>query len=142
VGGLELNQGYQIQGMLKMEKKAVQVDFLSKAGPYSHIVEAGEFCFLSGMLPVDPGKNIREMDDIKKATGVCLDNIKRLLEHTGSNLGKVVKVTVFLREMSYFNDMNDVYKAYFPENPPARTCVAVKTIPGGFPIEIEVVALR
>jgi 2-iminobutanoate/2-iminopropanoate deaminase len=128
--------------MLNMEKKAMKLDFLSAAGPYSHIVEAGDFYFLSGQLPVDIEKNIREMDDVKKATGVCLGNIKRALETVGSNMNKVVKTTVFLRDMGAFNDMNEVFKVYFPSDPPARTCVAVKTIPGDFPIEIEVVALR
>ena len=125
-----------------MEKKAIQVEFLSKAGPYSPVVQAGDFYFFSGQLPIDLEKNIREMDDIRKATGICLNNIRRTLESLGSNMGKVVKVTVFLRDMSYFNDMNEVYKEYFPADFPARTCIAVKTIPGDFPIEVEVVALR
>lgn len=125
-----------------MEKKAIKLDFLSAAGPYSHIVQAGDFYFFSGQLPIDIEKNVREMNDVKKATEICLGNIKRSLEHIGSSMDKVVKTMVFLRDMSSFNDMNEVYKAFFPENPPARTCVAVKTIPGDFPIEIEVVAIK
>jgi len=125
-----------------MEKKAMKLDFLSAAGTYSHIVEAGDFLYLSGQLPVDIQKNIREMDDVKKATGICLGNIKRALEHVGSNMNKVVKTTVFLRDMATFNDMNEVFKEWFAVDPPARSCVAVKTIPGDFPIEIEVVALK
>lgn len=125
-----------------MEKKAMKLDFLSAAGPYSHIVEAGDFLFFSGQLPIDIGNNIREMNDVKKATEICLGNIKRSLEHVGSNMNKVVKTTVFLRDMATFNDMNEVFKVWFPTDPPARSCVAVKTIPGDFPIEIEVVALK
>jgi len=125
-----------------MEKNAIQIEFLSKGGPYSPVVEAGDFYFFSGQLPIDIGNNIREMDDIKKATGICLNNIKRTLDSLGSNLGRVVKVTIYLRDMSYFNDMNEVYKEFFPSDFPARTCIAVKTIPGDFPIEVEVVALR
>jgi 2-iminobutanoate/2-iminopropanoate deaminase len=125
-----------------MEKKAMKMDFLSAAGPYSHIVEAGDFLFFSGQLPVDIEKNIREMTDVKKATEICLGNIKRSLEHVGSNMNKVVKTTVFLRDMGDFNAMNEVFGAYFATNPPARSCVAVKTIPGDFPVEIEIVALK
>jgi 2-iminobutanoate/2-iminopropanoate deaminase len=64
------------------------------------------------------------------------------LESVGSSLDKVVKVTVFLRDMSDFDSMNDAYKPFFPENPPARSCIAAKEVPGGFPLEIEVIALK
>ncbi len=125
-----------------MKKKAINVDFLSSAGPYSHIVQAGDFLFLSGQLPIDIRNNIAEKGDIKKATAICLDNIKKTLEHMGSSMDKVVKVTVFLTEMAWFNDMNEVYKQYFKSEFPARTCIAVKAIPGGFPIEIEAIAIK
>jgi 2-iminobutanoate/2-iminopropanoate deaminase len=125
-----------------MEKKAHEVEFLSRKGPYSHAVEAGGLIFLSGMLPVDIEKNIHITDDISWATELCLNNIKRLLEHTGSDMGKVVKVTVFLTDMANFDAMNRVYKTFFPHSPPARTCVAVKGLPGGFPIEIEAIAVK
>ncbi|MGD0856093.1 MAG: RidA family protein [Dehalococcoidia bacterium] len=125
-----------------MEKNAMKFDFLSAAGPYSHVVEAGDFYFFSGMLPINLEKNIREMKDARKATEVCLSNIKAALEKLGGNMEKVVKVTVYLQDMNSFNDMNEVFKTYFPSNPPARACVAVKAIPGDFPVEIEVVALR
>jgi 2-iminobutanoate/2-iminopropanoate deaminase len=125
-----------------MAKKAHLVEFLSRKGPYSHAVEAGGLLFLSGMLPVDVENNIQVTDDIGKATGLCLSNIKRLLEYLGSDMGRVVKVTVFLKDMAYFDDMNGVYKIFFPEKPPARTCVAVKDLPGGFPVEIEAIAIK
>ncbi|MGD0355560.1 MAG: RidA family protein [Dehalococcoidia bacterium] len=125
-----------------MEEKAHEVEFLSRKGTYSHAVEAGGLIFLSGMLPVDIEKNIHITDDISWATELCLSNIKRLLEHTGSDMGKVVKVTVFLTDMANFDAMNRVYKTFFPHSPPARTCVAVKGLPGGFPIEIEAIAVK
>ena len=125
-----------------MEKKTHDMNFLSRAGPYSHIVEAGGFLYVSGMVPVDIERNVRIMDDAGKATQLCLDNIKRALECTGSNMGRVVKVTVFLKDMTSFDDMNKVYQSFFPENPPARSCVAVKDLPGNFPVEIEAVAIK
>jgi 2-iminobutanoate/2-iminopropanoate deaminase len=124
-----------------MEKKTHDVDGFVKAGPYSHIVEAGGFLYVSGIVPVDAEKNVAITDDITKATELVLSNIRKALESVGSNLDKVVKATVFLRDMSSFSDMNEVYKTFFTKNPPARSCVAVKEVPGNFPIEIEVIAL-
>lgn len=124
-----------------MEKKTHDVDGFAKAGPYSHIVEAGGFLYVSGIVPIDAEKNVAITDDIAKATELVLSNIRKALESVGSNLDKVVKATVFLRDMSYFSDMNEVYKTFFTKNPPARSCVAVKEVPGNFPIEIEVIAL-
>ena len=125
-----------------MKKKAMKFDFLSAAGPYSHVVEAGDFYFFSGMLPINLEKNIRETKDARKATEICLGNIRQALEKLGSGMNNVVKVTVFLQDMASFNDMNEVFKVSFPADPPARACVAVKAIPGDFPVEIEAVALK
>jgi len=125
-----------------MEKKAHNVDFLARGGPYSHMIEANGFLFVSGMVPMDIEKNLFIMDDTPKATALVLNNIKRALESVGSNMDKVVKTSVFLRDMADFNAMNEVYKPFFPGALPARTCVAVKEIPGNFPIEIEVIALK
>ena len=125
-----------------MEKKVHDFDFLAKAGPYSHIIEASGFYFVSGMVPVDIEKGIRITDDVRKGTELALNNIKRALEQIGSGMGHIVKATVYLREMADFNDMNEVYKTFFPVNPPARTCIAVKGIPGNSPVEIEVIAIK
>ncbi|MEN6473139.1 MAG: RidA family protein [Syntrophaceae bacterium] len=125
-----------------MEKKTYTVDGLTKAGPYSHVVEAGGFLFVSGMLPVDPLKDIQIHDDIVRATELVLSNISRALAAAGSSLSQVVKMTVFLADMAYFTDMNAVYQRFFPEHPPARSCVAVRAIPGGFPLEMEAVAIK
>lgn len=125
-----------------MKKRVLNLDTLIKGGPYSHAVEAGEFLFVSGMVPIDIQKGLLITDDIKKATELVLNNVKMVLEHSGTSLDKVVKATVFLRDMADFSTMNEVYSKFWPENPPARTCVAVKEIPGNFPLEIEVVAIK
>ena len=126
----------------KMEKKAIDVDFLMKAGAYSHVVEAGGFLFITGMDPMDIEKGLIIMDDIDKATELILENMKRLLESVGSSLAKVVKVTIFMKDMADFQKLNAVYARYFPENPPARTCVAVKEVPGNFQLKIEAIAIK
>jgi 2-iminobutanoate/2-iminopropanoate deaminase len=125
-----------------MKKRVHDVDVLAKAGPYSHVVEAGGFLFISGIVPVDLEKNLRITDDIKAATELVLNNMKKTLESVGSSLDKVVKATVFLRDMTDFKGMNEVYVAFFPKEPPARSCVAVKEVPGNFPVEIEVIAIK
>lgn len=125
-----------------MKKKVHNVETLIKGGPYSHVVEAGDLLFVSGIVPIDLEKQLMITDDIKKATEVVLNNAKRVLESVGSSLDKVVKATVFLRDMADFNSMNEVYRTFFPDNPPARSCVAVKEVPGNFPLEIEVIAIK
>ena len=118
-----------------MEKVVHNVDGLIKGGPYSHVVEAGGFVFVSGMVPIDLEKELMVTDDIKKATELVLNNVKKALQAAGSSLGKVVKTSVFLRDMADFNGMNEIYQPFFLENAPARTCVAVKEVPGNFPLE-------
>jgi 2-iminobutanoate/2-iminopropanoate deaminase len=125
-----------------MDKKTHTIEGFPRVGPYSHVVEAGDLLFLSGMIPVDPGRGLSIKDDVPAATDLILTNVRTALAAVGSDLDKVVKATVFLRDMADFAAMNEVYKTFFPENPPARSCVAVREIPGGFPIEIEVVAIK
>ena len=125
-----------------MEKITYNLDFLTKGGPYSHLVEAGGFIFISGLLPFDSNTGIFIKDDIAKATELVLTNMQRALESVGSNLQKVIKVTVFLSDPNGFNPMNNIYRLYFPDNPPARSCVIVKQIPGDMPVEIEAIAIR
>jgi len=125
-----------------MEKRVYDIEMLIKSGPYSHVVEAGGFLFVSGIVPIDLEKQLMITDDVKKATELVLHNVKRALESVGSSLDKVVKATVFLRDMADFNSINEVYRTFFPERPPARSCVAVKEIPGNFPLEIEVIAIK
>ncbi|MFA5065486.1 MAG: Rid family detoxifying hydrolase [Dehalococcoidia bacterium] len=125
-----------------MQKKCVDNDFLLKAGPYSHIVEAGGFLFLTGIDPMDLEKGLIITDDIVRATEIVMENMKRSLESVGSSLAKVVKVTVFLRDMGDFAKLNEVYARYFPEQPPARTCVAVKEVPGNFQLKVEAIAIK
>ena len=125
-----------------MDKKVHDFDFLIKGGPYSHIIEANGFLFVSGQSPMDIEKNILIFDDIKKATELTLNNIKRMLEAAGSGMSKVVKATVYLKDMADFNAMNEVYKTFFVANPPARTCIAAKEVPGNFQVEIEVIAIK
>ena len=130
------------KGGVHLERKVHDLDALIKGGPYSHVVEAGGFLFVSGMVPIDIQKKLMITDDIKKATELVLSNVKVALESVGSSLDKVVKANVFLRDVADFNSLNEVYKTFWPESPPARTCVAVKEVPGNFPVEIEVIAIK
>lgn len=124
-----------------MDKKAYNFEFLKKGGPYSNAVEANGFLFFSGMLPYDDSGAIIT-DDVRKSTEMVLGNIKRGLDTLGSSMDKVVKATVFLRDMTDFAAMNDVYKTFFPANQPTRSCIAVKGIPANALIEIEIIALK
>jgi len=125
-----------------MEKKVHNIPGQAKAGPYSHAVEAGGFIFVSGTGPIDAEHNVFELEDVKKATAITLDNIRKILKTAGSDLDKVVKANVYLRDMADFNLMNEVYALYFPQNQPARTCIAAKQLPASIPVEIEVIAIK
>ncbi len=115
-------------------------DNLPKGGPYSHVVEANGFLFISGIIPIDINKNI-VIDDITRATELVLNNVKSIVENAGSNMQNIVKITVYLKDMHNFQKMNEIYKKYFPSNPPARSCIGVSDLPAGAPIEIDAIAI-
>lgn len=125
-----------------MDIRRYDINGFAKSGAYSHVVQAGELLFISGMLPIDYERGSKVTNDIGEATELVLNNISKILEAAGSRLDKVIKVTVFLRDIADFARMNEVYAKFFSTNPPARSCVAVKEIPGGFPLEIEVIAAK
>lgn len=112
-------------------------------GPYSQGVQAGPgtVVFISGQLPVDPETGAFVEGGIGPMTRRCLENIKAILEASGATLENVVKTTVFLASMEDFAEMNRVYGEFFPQNPPARSTIAVAALPKGAPIEIEAVAV-
>ncbi|MEM2900753.1 MAG: RidA family protein [Thermoplasmata archaeon] len=109
-------------------------------GPYSQAVRLGDFIFTSGQIPIDPSTGNIVQGGIKEQTKRVLENIKGLLEDAGSSLSNVVKTTVFLKDMSEFAQMNEIYGEYFKDKPPARSTVEVARLPKDVKIEIEVIA--
>ena len=95
-----------------MEKKTYLIQGLPQNGPYSNVVEAGGFLFVSGTLPLDTTNDISIKDNVSKATELILNNISKALAECGSSLENIVKTTVFLKDMADFTTMNDVYKTY------------------------------
>lgn len=108
-------------------------------GPYSQAMKAGNFIFTSGQLPIDP-KTGEMPETIKEQTTLSLENVKAILEEAGSNLSKVVKTTVFLKDMNHFAQMNEIYTTYFTENFPARSAIQIARLPKDALVEIEVIA--
>jgi 2-iminobutanoate/2-iminopropanoate deaminase len=110
-------------------------------GPYSQAVLANGFAFLSGQIPLDPATNQLVEGDVTVQTERVLENLKAVLEASGSSLAKVVKTTVFLRDMADFPRMNEVYARYFAVNPPARSTLQAAGLPRDVSIEIDAIAL-
>lgn len=111
----------------------------SAIGPYSQGIKIGNLIFTSGQIPLNPESGELETD-IKKATKRSMENIKGILEEAGTSLEKVIKTTIFLKDINNFSAVNEVYGSYFSENPPARSCVEVARLPKDAVIEIEVIA--
>ena len=112
----------------------------SAIGPYSQAIQVGNFVYTSGQLPIDPVTGAFPGGGIKEQTRQSLLNVKAILEEAGLTMGNVVKTTVFMADMNDFADMNSVYAEFFTAPYPARSAVAVKTLPKGALVEIEVVA--
>lgn len=110
-------------------------------GPYSQAVKANGMIFLSGQIAIDPKTQQVIGGDIAAQTERVLQNLRGVLAAAGSSLEKVVKTTVFLKEMSDFAKMNEVYAKYFVKDPPARSTVAAAALPKDVRVEIDVIAL-
>jgi 2-iminobutanoate/2-iminopropanoate deaminase len=111
-------------------------------GPYSQAIKANGFVFTSGQVAIDPATQQVIDGDVAAQTDRVLRNLSEILEAAGSGLGKVVKATVFLKNMSEFAMMNTVYGKYFNTAPPARSTVEVARLPKDVLVEIDVIALE
>lgn len=109
-------------------------------GPYSQAVQAGNMLFVSGQIPIDPATSCFAGEDIVTQSRQSLTNVKNILEAAGYALTDVVKTTVLLSDIADFAAMNAVYGEFFKENCPARACFAVRDLPKGALVEIEVIA--
>jgi 2-iminobutanoate/2-iminopropanoate deaminase len=111
-------------------------------GPYSQAILKDNTLYLSGQLPINPATNQMESDDIKLLTKQILENCAAILATCGMQMSDVVKTTVFLTDLSNFQAMNEMYATYFPNDPPARSCVQVSALPKDSLIEIELIASK
>jgi len=109
-------------------------------GPYSQGIKAGGFVFVSGQVALDPKTGEMVGADVAAQTERVMQNLQAIVEAAGSDLDRVVKATVYLRTMKDFAAMNEVYKKYFKNDPPARATVAVAGLPKDALVEIDVVA--
>ena len=109
-------------------------------GPYSQAVKVGDLLFTSGMIPIDPATNTLVQGGIEVQARRALENVKALLEASGTSMDKVVKTVVFIKNMDDFAKVNEIYSEYFTENFPARSCVEVARLPKDVLIEMEAIA--
>jgi len=111
-------------------------------GPYSQgIVAKGSFLFSAGQVALDPSTGQLVAGDVKTQTRQVMNNLRAVLQEAGSSMDRVVKTTVYLKDMNEFSMMNEVYGEFFPANPPARSTVEVARLPKDARVEIDVVAL-
>lgn len=123
-------------------KQVITTDRGPKAiGPYSQAIKANGFIFISGQIALDPASGKLVEGDIRAQTERVMENLKGIVEAAGSSMEKVVKTSVFLKDMNDFVAMNEVYGRYFPSNPPARATVEVARLPRDVRVEIELIAL-
>lgn len=111
-------------------------------GPYSQAISANNFLFTSGQIPINPATGKIDATTIEEQTEQVMNNLHHVLAQGGVAFDRVVKTTCFLADMNDFAAFNAVYAKYFPENPPARSCVEVGALPMGAKVEVEVIALQ
>ena len=123
-------------------KKVIATDKAPAAiGPYSQAIEVNGMVYTSGIIPVDPATGNIPEGSVAQAEQAFL-NMKNLLEAAGTDIGQVVKTTVFIKEMNDFGAINEVYAKYFTEPYPSRSCVEVARLPKDVMLEIEAIALK
>lgn len=111
-------------------------------GPYSQAIEINDMIFTSGIIPINPANGTLVDGSIEEQTKQVFDNMKGLLEDAGSSLDKIIKTTVFIKNMEDFSRVNEVYASYFTGDFPARSCVEVARLPKDVLIEVEAIAYK
>lgn len=126
----------------RVEKKVITTEGAPAAiGPYSQAVGGAGMIFLSGQIPIEPSTGTLAEGGIGEQTEMVLRAAGKILESSGSDLARVVKVTVYMTDLGKFAEMNEVYARFFPESPPARSAVQVAALPRGAGVEIDMIAL-
>lgn len=126
-----------------MDKKIIATDRSPAAiGPYSQAVEVNGMIYTSGMIPVIPATGAIVEGGVEEQTKQVFENMKALLDASGSCLDRVFKTTVFIKDMNDFAAINQVYASYFHGDFPARSCVEVARLPKDVLLEVEVIALK
>ena len=123
-----------------MKKEIIYTDKAPEPGPYSQAVKYGSLIFVAGQTSEDPQTNKPVHGSVAEQTDRILSNIETILASAGSGMDKVLRCDVFLSSIKDKEEMNVVYRKYFPRNMPARNCVAVAGIDDGLDVEIEVIA--
>ncbi len=122
-------------------KQVIHTDSAPAAiGPYSQAIQIGDLLFVSGQVPIDPSTGSIVEGDVKAQAQQSLNNLKAILNAAGTNMGAVVKTTVFLADMNDFAAMNEVYAQFFQEPFPARSAVQAARLPKDAKVEIEAIA--
>jgi 2-iminobutanoate/2-iminopropanoate deaminase len=109
-------------------------------GPYSQAIACDGWLYVSGQIPLNPATGEMVEGDIQAKTRQVLTNLEAILQEAGAGFGDVVKVNVYILDMAEFDPVNRVYAEFFKEDPPARACVAVRSLPKGADVEIDLVA--
>ena len=126
-----------------MCRKIISTDHAPQAiGPYSQAVVAGNSVYLSGQIPIDPKSGLVLQEDIKSQVRLVLENTKAILAAAGCGMEHVVKATIYLKNMSDFAAVNEVYAAEFPTAPPARATVEVSRLPKDVSVEMDFIAWK
>ena len=124
-----------------MEKSVISTKNAPAAiGPYSQAIKAGNLVFISGQIPIIPATGEIVRGDIKLQTKQVLENLKNILDAAGSCIDNVVKTTVFMKDLNDYTAINDVYKEFFTNKPPARSAVQAARLPRDVGVEIEAIA--
>jgi 2-iminobutanoate/2-iminopropanoate deaminase len=124
-------------------KKIISTDKAPQAiGPYSQAVEVNGMIYTSGMIPINPADGTLVTGTVEEQAEQALKNLKALIEESGSSMDKVVKTTVFIKDMNDFAKINEVYAKYFTDSYPSRSCVEVARLPKDVLIEIEAIAIK
>ena len=125
-----------------MRKAIVTEQGPKPVGPYSQAIVEGDFIFVSGQGPINPGTGSLELGDARSETKRVFENLKAILQAAGSSLDQVMKCNVYLRDIKDFAAMNEVYQTYFSAPFPARTTIQAGALPGGIAVEIECIAKK
>ena len=125
-----------------MRKAIVTKKGPTPVGPYSQAIVEGDFIFVSGQGPINPGTGSLELGDVRSETKRVFENLQAILQAAGSSLDQVMKCNVYLRDIKDFAAMNEVYAGVFSAPFPARTTIQAGALPGGIAVEIECIAKK